>query len=162
MSVAQDKHPAPVPSGVTPPAMATGPGWRGLAGTFPLFPWRQIILQHRTGLQCPDHKYWLDQSWGYIWGAGTETGPVLGEAGLWGARLPRGPELRSGAARGEAAGPAYHLAVQALQVEDERLVVCLAPGDFHERPGSLAQQLLLRQLVNTARGGGGGSIIRAT
>lgn len=47
---------------------------------------------------------------------------------------------------GEAAAPAYLLAVQALQVDDERLVVFLAPGDLGERRGSLAQQLLLRQL----------------
>lgn len=36
--------------------------------------------------------------------------------------------------------------MQALQVDDERLVVFLAPGDLGERRGSLAQQLLLRQL----------------
>lgn len=95
------------------------------------------------------NEYRLDQPRGSIWGAGSEAGPVLGGG--------RGPGPHSGAASGEAAAPAYRLAVQALQVDDEELVVFLAPGDFPERRGSLAQQLLLRQLANT---GEGGNIIR--
>lgn len=59
---------------------------------------------------------------------------------------------------GTAAGPCtYRLAVQALQVDDEGLVVILAPGDLGERRGSLAQQVVLRELADR-----NGTIVRPT
>lgn len=59
---------------------------------------------------------------------------------------------------GTAAGPCtYRLAVQALQVDDEGLVVILAPGDLGERRGSLAQQVVLRELEDR-----NGTIVRPT
>lgn len=59
--------------------------------------------------------------------------------------------------KGTAAGPCTHrLAVEALQVDDEGLVVILAPGDLGERRGSLAQQVVLRELAER-----NGTIVRA-
>ena len=147
LSFAQDKHPAPVPSGVTP--MATGLGWPGLAGTFTLFPWRQIIPQHYAGLApCKVTNTSLISPVGISGEPALKWGPCSAKP-AWGAQPQRGLELQSGAASGEAAAPAYRLVLQALQVDDERLVDFLASGDFRERHGSLAQQLLLQQLVNT-------------
>lgn len=78
-----------------------------------------------------------DGSRGRVWGAGAGAGPVQAARGHTG----------SGSS-----APPYPAALQALQVDDERLVVLLALGDFGERGGSLAQQLLLRQLVNAREG----------
>lgn len=54
-----------------------------------------------------------------------------------------------GTAQAGSAPSAYLLAMQALQVDEEWLVVPLAPGDFGESLVCLAQQLLLWQLGST-------------
>lgn len=59
-----------------------------------------------------------------------------------------GPELWS-TAQARRCTPAYLLAMQALQVGDERLIDFLAPGDFRECHVCLAQQFLVWQLRNT-------------
>lgn len=67
----------------------------------------------------------------------------------WGCAVPAAGEAEAEGDEGTAAGPCTHrLAVQALQVDDEGLVVILAPGDLGERRGSLAQQVVLRELAD--------------
>lgn len=107
-----------------------------MLGVLSLFPQRQITLQHHVGLQSPGLA------------PRKVTDPrVMGPAGASGELAPKWG--RRGCTGGGSSAPPYPAAVQALQVDDEWLIVFLALGDFGERSGSLAQQLLLRQLVNT-------------
>lgn len=66
-------------------------------------------------------------------------------AAVWGAVLRAGDAGAAGD-EGIALPCAYRLAMQALQIGDERLVVLLAAGHLGQHCGSLAQQFLLQQL----------------